>query len=454
MTMRNLRLFWLLVIGMGLCLWTALPATTLHAATFVAEETFVLAPEEVIAHDLFVAANEVIIQGTVEGDLFAAASAVAIEGTVEGTAYLAAYTAVLSGQVQGDVMCGCYNLVVDGQVGQDIRSGTGGMDNPVPFAAFMDEAGFEPYRSLLHKGLVITSNAQIAGDILAGGQTATLAGAIAQDAVLAMEQVFMQDTSRVDGNLKLYVGSAEVGGTVGRGLEVTANNIVFDPNLAVGDTIRYRSAGPIETAPANATYLGVPEEQAAEGRNQAEDWRLWLWRTFTVLVGFALLAFLTRNFLARGCVENAARMAREQTGIALVWGVISLLSMPFLLLLIPAVIWFLFGSVVALLVLIPLLLSWILFWIFSPLITGRSLAFVLQRETLPGERPSFASELAGIILLVLLVRLFTLPADGPDIVNGVLNGLAWLGLGLSYLLAAGGWVQTWKFRGARPQASA
>jgi len=170
-----------------------------------------------------------------------------------------------------------------------------------------------------------------------------------------------------------------------------------------------------------------------------------------VLAGTALLVFLS-NRIGRSFFEGAATEIRTQAGMAVVWGVVSLLAMPFMLGLLPFLGFVFFGVPVAIMIWAFLMLIWFVFWVFSPLITGRTLGGLLE-GALPGEQIAWPKILAGVVIVVLAARLVFLPSGAglPDLVRGILGAVGAVVIVLSYILAVGGWVQTWG-RGGRQAA--
>jgi cytoskeletal protein CcmA (bactofilin family) len=66
-------------------------------------EEVVIGADEVIEDDLYVAANEVIVEGTIGGDLVAVGNSVTVNGTVEGDLIAAGQSVEVAGQVDDDV---------------------------------------------------------------------------------------------------------------------------------------------------------------------------------------------------------------------------------------------------------------------------------------------------------------------------------------------------------------
>ena len=94
------------------------PATAL-AAEVRSGDTVAIGPNEVVADDVYMFGNNVVIQGTVRGDVIAAGSNVTIAGHVTGSVLAAGSTLVVSGPVDGSVRLAGNLLTVSAPVGGD-----------------------------------------------------------------------------------------------------------------------------------------------------------------------------------------------------------------------------------------------------------------------------------------------------------------------------------------------
>ncbi len=433
---------WLVVTVGCLWLWSGIPV---QAAEFQSADIYTLPADAVVTEDLFVVGNEIIIEGTVEGDLFAAGSTIVIRGDVQGSAYLAAYAVVIQGsadgtrgRVQGDLLGAAYSLILDGTIGEDIRAAVGGMlgpNIPIPYAGdAANSASMEEFLPRLHEGLVVTSRARIGGEILAATNLTTLEGHVERDVMLATEQYMQADTSHIGGNLRVEGGSqVNVQGSVQGDLDITAQSVTLSPNLTVGGSTRYTAAAAAATPPGNAVFTPLQANPTDDG----PSWQDWLLRTVLIVVGFTLLLVLFRVVRSR-----SAEPPRHHLGMVLVWGILSLFLMPIALILLPAVTGLFLGVGQAFVVAGVIGAGWAALWIFSPLLAGRRLGTWL-RAGLPGETPTFGAELLGVVLVILLVRLSSLPTLGLDLLQNLLQALGWIVFSLCYLVAAGSLIQGW-----------
>jgi len=121
------RLFALLGVVLLVALLGATPAL---AADRRSGEAVVIGANEVIADDLYVAANTIIIDGTIQGDLLAVGATVTINGTVEGDVLAAAQAVVINGTVRDDVRVAgmAIQFGPNAQIGDDVLGGANSIE--------------------------------------------------------------------------------------------------------------------------------------------------------------------------------------------------------------------------------------------------------------------------------------------------------------------------------------
>ncbi|MCE2466917.1 MAG: hypothetical protein J4G06_02755 [Caldilineaceae bacterium] len=455
-TLADPSRLWLSLLLMPL-LW-ALPSTAVQAAQFEAVEQYELPSGQTISEDLFVVGNALVIAGTVDGDLFAAGQTIRIDGVVTGHVFAAGSIILLTGEVQGDLYAAGATVIVEGTVAEDLRVAGGGQEMPANIAGMfqneevMQDSVLQLRMTGPDHGVVVAPNARIGGDTLAAGMDISLAGHFGSDVHAAGANIILTDTASVSGDLQ---GQAEsefvVRGRIEGNADLKSLQFAFGEGLSVGGTLAYGAPAPVAQAPATAQFHEWDPQAAQNAENSGGNWGTWIFRTLSVLAGTALLVFLS-NRIGRSFFEGAATEIRTQAGMVVVWGVVSLLAMPFMLGLLPFLGFVFFGVPVAIMIWAFLMLIWFVFWVFSPLITGRTLGGLLE-GALPGEQVAWPKILAGVVIVVLAARLVFLPSGAglPDLVRGILGATGAVVIVLSYILAVGGWVQTWG-RGGRQAA--
>ena len=456
-TLAALSRLWLSLLLMPL-LW-ALPSTAVQAAQFEAGEQYELPAGQTFSEDLFWGGNALVIGGTVDGDLFAVGQTIHIDGVVTGHVFAAGAFIILTGEVGGDLYAAGETVIVEGTVVKDLRViAGGGSEIPGNLTDMLQIDRFTPDPKIAQrmagsdKGVVVSPGAKIGGDTLAAGADISLAGQFGSDVHAAGANIVLTDSASLSGDLHGEAGSEfVVRGRIAGNADLKSPQFEFGDGLSVGGTLAYGAPAPVAQAPATAQFHEWDPQAAQLAENSGENWGIWIFRTLSVLVGTALLVFLS-NRIGRSFFDGAATQIRTQAGMAVVWGVVSLLAMPFMLGLLPFLGFVFFGVPVAIMIWAFLMLIWFVFWVFSPLITGRMLGSLLE-GALPGEQVAWPRILAGVVIVVLAARLVFLPGGAglSDLVRGSLGAIGTVVIVLSYILAVGGWVQTWG-RGGRQAA--
>ena len=246
-------------------------------------DTVVIEEGEVVADDLYVAGDTVIINGTIEGDLIVGANTIEINGTVEG-----------------DVMGGGNSLVINGTVGDDVLfAGTS-----IIFANGSTIAGDVIAGGM---GLEIAPEATVGGDVLAGGNAILLNGNIDGDVTAGGGGVVINGS--IGGNVALSVGSSSDAPPFNPSLfnpNAPANIPTADFGLTVGESASIGGDFAYEgleasTVPASAvagevtfseTVIEAGEEPSTAV--QAGSWALTVVQRWAalLLIGWLLLRFM------------------------------------------------------------------------------------------------------------------------------------------------------------------
>lgn len=367
--------FWL-AVALAVAL-SATMAQTARAAVFAGSDVYRLAAGQVITDDLYVAASEIYMDGTVTGDLIAAGRTIVINGTVTGDAMLAGASIQMNGRVEGDMRAAGAEVDVAGTIGEDLIAAGGG-STMIPFGAG---------NQTLAPGVHLSDSARIGGDAVLGGGSGNIGGTIA-------------------GKLWLGMGTATLAASVAGDATIASQSIDVANTAAIGGTVRYTTsaANPaLEAIAKTAVYTPPTPEQRPD---PVAALFTWLLRTTLVLAGFALLAWLIMRLAPRLLTGPASTLA-AQPGRAGLYGLLAALLFIFLplasalLMFVMVLFWGWFPGVVLGLALFSVLA---MLWVFSPLITGlwigRRLAVVFGRET-----NDLVALLGGVLLLALLGRI-------------------------------------------------
>lgn len=182
--------------GLAVTLIAVILAFTMAAPVLAAdlrgEDSITVASGEVIDDDLYVAGNDITIDGTINGDLWAFGSTITVNGTVNGSMLAIGQTINVNGSVNHAVRLAGEKIYINGKVNGDL-------------IAFGSEAN-------------IGSQAEIGGDFLFGagtvrmdgvigknikgsGSVVTISGSVEGNAELTVESLTLASEANIQGNL-------------------------------------------------------------------------------------------------------------------------------------------------------------------------------------------------------------------------------------------------------------
>jgi cytoskeletal protein CcmA (bactofilin family) len=423
-----------LLVVAGLALLVGLiTASTAWAVETRSGDTVVIGPDEVVDDDLYVTANNVVIDGTIRGDLVAFGQSITVDGTVEGDLIAAGRSVEIRGMVEDDARI----------AGQTL---------------------------LLGEGAEVEDDLIAAGFSLQNGPDSTVGGTL----LYAGSQALLQGT--VDEDVSVAANGLELGGEVGANVDAEVDGedggpppflfaqqaaasavdsgLTLTDSATVGGDLTYESSTEARIDP-QAQIEGevIGEKRPAE----EEDTYTFADAVFDNLRSLValLLVGLILIWIAPNWVRRRAATVLERPVASLGWGVLGLVA--FLALgvaillatLVLAVILGLLtlGGLVALIVGLGLLAEVVLaliFWISTNYLAQIVVSFLAGLLLVEAVRPGRGSRrvLPLVVGLILYVILRAIP------VLGLIVSLAVVLLGLGALFH---WVWT-KLR-RRPAAS-
>jgi len=331
---------------------------------------------QVIEDDLTVIAQEIYIDGKVNGDLVAMGAYVEINGVVTGDVLAAGAEVRINGVVEDDVRAAGAGVIVTGRIGDHLFAAAGG-----------GEGAFSPMqvsgRSVV-QGVRIERGATVGGSAYLFGGEALINGAIANDLQAGAGTVVLN--GEVGGDATLDVGKLTLGDTarVGGLLSYTAPEAASVPPGVAGD-VRFEQREQPQTTPAPAFRPGQ------------------ILRPLLMLAGFALLGWLLLRFTPEALRRPAQALALRP-GQAALYGIAALallFAVPLLSVLIFLAILLFWGWFPALMFALLLTAALALAWTLSPLITGLWAGQALLRAT-GREASDFLALCLGVLLIVLL----------------------------------------------------
>lgn len=402
-------------------------------------ERIVIGAGEVIEDDLYVGANEFVLDGTVTGDLIVGGTVITINGTVEGDLWAAGQVVIVNGTVTDDARIAGAGLQLgpNAQVGDDLLAAGASLELQAGSAVAGDV--------LVASGQTLLAG-EIAGDVLAGTGALELRGEVGGDVKAYVDQteetaagpsptIYMQQ------NIPLALPSVAPGLTIVEGAEIGGDleysstyDLSFPSGIVGGQVTRVEPEF---------------EEQAYTPPTPAErtlKWGLDLLRSMVTLVLLGLLF----AWLAPKALAAAATKIETQTWPSLGWGFLTWAIFVFILLLIVVVMiagGILFGALtlgglsgtviwLGLLALFALTVTFVLASAFvSKIVVGNALgkwAFGRINPALAEHR--YWPMVLGVVLIVLVIGMFQFPLLPVGFFGWLLNtAVVLFGLGALWL---------------------
>lgn len=340
------------------------------AAEYVQDDgPYELAANEQLDDDLYVIADEVNIDGTLNGDLFAVANYVHIQGEVTGDVLVVAGGFRLDGAVGDDVRVLAISSEIAGSVGDDLLLAGGGNAPGVRFP--LGNRTFE-------QGIRLEQN-ETAGDL-----------------ILYAIGVSQITDSQIRGDLQGYLDRLELNGTDIQGsADITINRLQSDDGSRISGPggLRYRSLAPLEINP-NLTEEVLFNQIEVEPINWVEHVRNIIGR----IAGYALLGWILLRYRPALLNEplfalNLRGWSAAWTGFSAVFFLVPLITIPTAL-----IAGFFWGTFASFAIAGFIFLGIASLWYFSPLVAG---LWIGQRFS---QNP-FQGLLFGVGLISILVEI-------------------------------------------------
>ena len=434
---------------LSVCVLAALLALTFITPAYAFDgrsgDRLVIGSGEVINDDLYVAAREFVLDGTVNGDLIALAQTVTINGTVDGDLMTAAQTVAVYGEVTGTIR----------------------MAGSVLFAG---------------------ENASIGGDIVGAGYSLETqqGNTIGQDLIFTGGQILLAgDVAR---NVQVATGAFELSGSVGGDVSTDVGGpnrmqagppptifmpqstipvpsvdpgLTIDPSASIAGNLEYTQSEEV-AIPAGVVVGTVtqtaPRRNGTAAREATPDQQInrWVWNFLRnsvtlILIGLFLL-WLFPGFV-RGLSENLrARPLRSLGWGALTWaGFFVLLLLVIVTTVIGGIMFGLLtlgqltGTVIGLglLALLGLIVGFVLVTTFvAKVVFGAALGkWIFVRANSPLAEHRYWPMVVGVLITVAAIALLSFPLI-PGFLGWLLNFLVVLfGLGALWLWGQDRWAR-------------
>jgi hypothetical protein len=320
-------------------------AGTSYAADFRNGNNVTVQKGETIDHTLFIAGNNVEVDGTVNGDVFCAGQNI-----------------IINANVTGDVICGGMNVEIGGTVSGNVRAA----------GQVVTLTGSVAHNaSLVGNTVKVDAASKIEGDLQTAGNVSTINGTVARDV----------DTA---GN------TVNLNGAIGRDVQAYTDDLQLQSGAQVSGGVTYYSHNMLTKATGASVTGAVTQKQPQERPKQAETNPvpgIILSLVMLLTLAFALLALFPRK------LKNLTDLALTKPGSTVLIGLAVCVGMPVLIIAS-------FITVIGAFVGLTLLFAWIVVMLVSGALasyyTGR---LVFMRSA---QHP-FVVMLTGVLIVSILL---------------------------------------------------
>jgi len=392
---------------------------------------------EVVNDDLYVGAQEFVLDGTVNGDLIVFGQSVTINGKVDGDLMTAAQTVAVNGEVTGSIrMAGSILFVGDkASIGGDIV-GAGYSFEGKPGSVIGQDLVFAGGQILLAGD--VTRNVQVATGGLdlrgnVGGNVNAEVGEADRGNAGPPPSLFMPHSTIAAPNVRPGL-TVEPSATVAGNLKYTQSKEVTIPAGVVSGKVT-------RTAPSRDT--NAPRAETTE--QKITKWGLNVVRTSITLILIGLLLLWLFPFFVRGLSDQLQAKPLPSLG----WGAVAWAAFFFVLLLIIAVtilggllfgvltLGQLTGTVIwlGILALLGLIVGFVLVTMFvAKVVFGAALGkWIFLRANSPLAEHRYWPMVVGVLITVAVTAFLTFPLI-PGFLGWLLNfAIVLLGLGALWL---------------------
>ena len=374
----------------------------------------VIKADEVIEDDLYVTANEFVLDGTVKGDLFVFAQTITINGTVDGDLLAMGQAVIVNGTVTDDARIAGAALQVgkDASIGSDLLGGGGSLETKSG-SVIAGELVFGAGQALL--------DGDVSGDMLAGTAALELGGSFGGD-VQAYVDVTEDTQSAPPMNMfmtdiPITLPSVEPGLTINESAQI-AGDLKYTSTIDLPVPSGAVEGKVTRTAPqVSAEAVYVPPTAA----DKVQTWALDMLRTIVTLILFGLLL----GWLFPVFMKALPEKVKAQPWASLGWGAIAWAAFFFGLFAVVLVMIFggmvfgfltlggLSGSIIWLGIL-TLFAATILFVLAASYLTKIVVGDMMGKWILNRTSPALAEHktwpmVIGVTVLIVIIELFRFP---------------------------------------------
>lgn len=322
---------------------------------------------------------------TFHGTYYAAAQNVTIDGDVDGDLICLGQNVVVNGSVSGDVLCAAQTLFVKGAVGGSVRvvGQTVTIDSSV--ARNVTSAG---------QTLTLSSKSKLAGEVALAGQNVSIDSDVAKDVSVAGQ-------------------NTNLNGKAGSNVNLAVSSLALGANAKVAGNLTYWSNEDLKIDQQKVAGK-IDHKQPAHPERKRAPWAAKAVNTLFWLLSATLLALLLSWLFPRPLTVLTDQML-DRPWPSIGWGFVSLLLAPIVMLLLAL-------SMVGIPAALLLGTVWIGFVTLNAIWLGLALGRYLMMTRRPHRHSLTAAAAVGVPIVVIAASL--------PVLGGLISlvGMAW-GLG-------------------------
>lgn len=333
------------------------------AFTVKSEDTISIPAEEIIEDNLYAAAQNITIDGTIQGDLICASNNVTVNGNIEGDLICAAENITVNGTIQGSARLAAKQIKINGEITRNAN--------------------------LFALDIYLNENAKVARDLFVLGSTGDLRGTVGADLHGLLEKATI--AGNIERNIFLQLNDME--GT-------SQKPILVEESANIGGNLNYTS---FETGQIINTEKIQGEINHSIPKKQEKNVTIlaaWLdlFSIFSALVvGLVLITFFPKK------VNSFLHALRENTGKKIGMGAL-------ILFLTPIICFLLFFTIIG----IPLSVMVFVLWIILNYITKILIGIFVGNKLIQKINPKKKVKLFWAMIFGVLISwtIFSIPVFG------------------------------------------
>ena len=348
---------------------------------------------------VYVAEGEVI-----EGNLYAAAANITVDGTIKGDVICAGQSININGKVDGDVICAGQSINTKGQIGGNVRVAGNSINlggsiarNVNAFgASIILDKNAEVGWSMLMAGATAEIRGKIGGDLYGAGPKITIAGEIGGDVRVRLKDKIRAEKKGLSYEDKSELLSISDDAKIGGNLTYTGNNeAVISEKTTIAGEVKH-NLPKVEKA-RKFMFVG------------------WFWGKLYSIFAALVVGLVLISLWRKQIIELTNKML-EKVGASIGWGAVIMFLTPIIAILL---IFTLIGIPLALILLGVWIIALFIAKILAGIMIGRS---ILEKLWKKKKDPLIWAMIVGIVICWFI---FSIP-----FVGWILTLVAlWWGLG-------------------------